>query len=74
MPGADGQPGLEPLQPVGPSQPHNHRTGWSDRHNTHQGHITGLKSHQSNIEDVWRAGARGGGWVISLNSTVNVLY
>lgn len=35
MRGADGQPRLESLQPVGPSQPHNHRTGWSDRHNTH---------------------------------------
>lgn len=30
MPGADGQRRLEPQQPVGPSRPHNHGTGWSD--------------------------------------------
>lgn len=34
MKGADGQLRLESLQPVGPSRPHNHRTGWSDRRNT----------------------------------------
>lgn len=45
---ADGRLRLESRQPVGPSQPHNQRTGWSDGHDTHWTEATFLVGEASN--------------------------
>ena len=69
MPGPDGQPRLESPQPVGPSQPHNHRTGWSDRHSTQRRTTFVVRGDISQMLMML-----GGGGVTPSNSSMEVLY